>query len=244
MKQLLLLLSFLSALSAGAQARFFGQVKIEYERTINVPAYYKELNPEWYDMIKDRIPQSVTTFHEFIGDSTHTLYRPGKEPNIDARYYYRPVADKNVVYTDYASQHTIAQKPVYDETFLMEDSLSKIQWRLTSDTRVIAGFECRKAVGILDDSVAVFAFYTDEILIPGGPEGIHGLPGMILGMGIPRLHTTWFATKVDVFDIPMSQVKPATKGKKMTRTALMKQLGDILREWGTYGSKMVVNFTI
>ncbi|RYY65501.1 MAG: GLPGLI family protein [Chitinophagaceae bacterium] len=244
MKKLFFLLSFFAALGAGAQTRFFGQVKIEYERTVNVPAYYKELNAEWFDRIKDRLPQSVTTYHEFIGDSTRSLFRPGKEASLDPRMFYRPVADKNVVYTDFSAQHTVSQKPVYDETFLVEDSLSKINWKITSDTRVIAGFECRKAVGILDDSVAIFAFYSNEIMIPGGPEGVHGLPGMILGMGIPRLHTTWFATKVDVFDIPMSQVKPATKGKKMTRAALMKQLGDILRDWGTYGSKMVVNFTI
>ncbi|RYY40739.1 MAG: GLPGLI family protein [Chitinophagaceae bacterium] len=244
MKPFFLLLSFFSALAAGAQARFFAQVRVDYERTVNVPAYYKELSGEWYDRIKDRLPTSVTTFHEFIGDSTRSLYRPGKDANIDPRLFYRPVADKNVVFTDFANQHVVAQKPVYDETFLMDDSLSRIKWKITADTRVIAGYECRKAVGILDDSVAVFAFYSDEILIPGGPEGIHGLPGLILGMGIPRLHTTWFATKVDVFDIPMSVVKPETKGKKMTRTALMKHLGDILREWGVWGSKMVVNYTI
>ncbi|RYZ24484.1 MAG: GLPGLI family protein [Chitinophagaceae bacterium] len=243
-KSFFLILTILSTFGAFAQARFFGQVKIEYERTVNVHGYYKDLDLEWYDRIKERLPRQVTTFHEFIGDSTRSLFRPGKEAQFDPRSGYRPVADKNVVFTDFRSGRTVAQKPVYEETFLIEDSLSRIRWKLTADTRVIAGYECRKAIGILDDSVAVFAFYTDEILVPGGPEGIHGLPGMILGMGVPRLHTTWFATKVDVFDIPMNAVKPATKGKKTSRAAMMKQVGEVLREWGTYGSKMVVNFTI
>jgi GLPGLI family protein len=53
----------------------------------------------------------------------------------------------------------------------VEDSLLKIKWKITADTRNIAGFECRKAVGILFDTVAVFAFYTDELMISGGPEG-------------------------------------------------------------------------
>ncbi|TCJ19168.1 GLPGLI family protein [Flaviaesturariibacter flavus] len=243
-KAFFLLLILGAALGAGAQARFLGQVKIEYERTVNVPAYYKDLDGEWYERIKERLPKQVTTYHEFIGDSTRSLYHPGKEAVLDPRSWYRPVADKNVIYTDFRAARTVAQKPVYEETFLIEDSLSKIKWRLTADTRVIAGYECRKAIGILDDSVAIFAFYTDEILIPGGPEGIQGLPGMILGMGVPRLHTTWFATKVDVFDIPMSTVKPATKGKKTSRAAMMKQVGEVLRDWGSFGSKMVVNFTI
>jgi len=149
-----------------------------------------------------------------------------------------------VVYNDYKTGTSIAQKPVYEETFLVEDSLSKIKWKITPDTRTIAGFECRKAVGILDDSIAVFAFYTDELMISGGPEGIHGLPGMILGIGVPRLHTTWFATKVEVFDVNMGPVKPATKGKKVNRAAMMQALDRVLRQWGTYGSKLIVNFAI
>jgi GLPGLI family protein len=49
------------------------------------------------------------------------------------------------VYNDYLTGTTISQKPVFEKTFLMQDSLAKIKWRLTPDTRTIAGFECRKA---------------------------------------------------------------------------------------------------
>ena len=81
-------------------------------------------------------------------------------------------------------------------------------------------------------------------MINGGPEGIQGLPGMILGMGIPRLHATWFATKVEVFDVKMNKVAPATKGKKVSREALMQTLGKLAQDWGSYGSKMLINFVI
>jgi hypothetical protein len=47
-----------------------------------------------------------------------------------------------------------------------------------------------------------------------------------------------------VFDINMNAVVPEKKGKKVNRAAMMKQVGDVLRQWGTYGSKMVVNYTI
>jgi GLPGLI family protein len=227
-----------------AQTRSFGQVKVEYEKVLNVPAYYKELDMEWYEMIKDRIPKNVVTYYEFTGDSTKSVYKPGKEVSIDPKFWFRPLADKNIVYTDYRAGKSIAQKPAYEETFLVEDSLSKVKWRLTADTRNIAGFECRKAIGILDDTIAVFAFYTDEIMISDGPEGIHGLPGMILGIGVPRLHTTWFATKVEVFDVNMNVVAPATKGKKVDRATMMKSLDKVLRQWGSYGSKLIVNFAI
>lgn len=227
-----------------AQTNFFGKVKVEFEKTLNVHASYKSMSGEWYEQIKERLPKEAVSYHQFIGDSTKSIYRPGKESEIDPRSWYRPVADKNIVFTDYRTGKTIAQKPVFEETFLMEDSLVKIKWRITPDTRMIAGYECRKAIGILADSIAVFAFYTDEVMISGGPEGIHGLPGMILGVGIPRLHATWFATKVDVFDVNMNIVMPATKGKKVDRPTMMKSLDKVLRQWGEYGGKLIVNFAI
>jgi GLPGLI family protein len=244
MKKLFQIPILFLVLTTQAQTQFHGTVKIEFEKTINVHPYVKDVDEEWYSFIKDRLPKTKINYYDFIGDSTHSLYKPGRETASDGRSQFWLVADKNVVYNDYVTGTSIAQKPVFEETFLMEDSLAKIKWKITPDTRTIAGFECRKAVGILDDSVAVFAFYTDELMISGGPEGIHGLPGMILGVGVPRLHTTWFATKVEVYDVNTSLIKPQTKGKKVTRAAMMKQLGDVLRQWGSYGGKMLVNFEI
>jgi hypothetical protein len=63
-------------------------------------------------------------------------------------------------------------------------------------------------------------------------------------MGIPRLHATWFATKVEVNGVNLSKINPATKGKKVDRNTLMTKLGALAKEWGTYGSKMIINFVI
>lgn len=229
-----------------AQARFFSTIKVEFEKTTSVRQLMKDLweNDSWYEQNKDHYPVSLLNYYEFTGDTTKSIYKPGKEVPVDTRIWFRPVADKNIVYTDFQKGITIAQKPVFEETFLMEDSLLKIKWKITGDVRTIAGYDCRKAIGIINDSIAVFAFYAEELLVSGGPEGVHGLPGMILGMGIPRLHATWFATRVEVFDVNMSKVVPATKGKKVSRTTISQSLDKVLKEWGTYGSKLIINFLI
>ncbi len=239
-------LGVLTSLQVSAQEHFFPAIRVEFEKTTSVRALMKDLQEgnSWYEMNKERYPVSLLSYYEFTGDSTHSLYKPGKEVPIDPKMFYRPVADKNVVYTDYAKGISISQKPVYEETFLVEDSLLKIKWKLTSDFRTIAGYDCRKAIGILNDSIAIFAFYTDQLMISGGPEGVHGLPGMILGMGIPRLHATWFATKVEVNGVNTSKLHPEKKGKKVTRATLMNALSNIAKGWGTYGSKMLINFII
>lgn len=229
-----------------AQQRFFSTVKIEFEKTVSVRQLMKDMEEgsSWFEENKDRYPVSVLSYYNFTGDTSRSVYQPGKEVPMDIRSFYRPIADKNIVFTDYIKRRYIAQKPVYEETFLVDDSLLKIKWKLTNDVRSIAGFDCRKAIGVLNDSISIFAFYTDEILINGGPEGIQGLPGMILGAGIPRLHATWFATKVEVSDIKMDKVMPATKGKKVTRAAMIMTLNRIAKDWGTYGSKLLINFII
>jgi GLPGLI family protein len=234
----------LFSLAAAAQTVFHPAVKIEFEKTVYVKQLYKDLEPEWYDRIKDRIPNSTVYYFEFTGDSVRSVYKPGKEVPSDPRSFNMSIGDKNVVYNDYRNRTCIVQKPVFEETFLVQDSLLPIKWKLTADKRNIAGFECRKAVGLIDDTVAVFAFYTDEILISGGPETVNGLPGMILGLGLPRIHTTWFATRVEVNGINMSVVQPANKGKRVNRKTMLESLDKVLKSWGNYGKNMVLNFVI
>src|SRR5687768_14372466 len=127
-KCFIFLLMIAVAYSANAQTQFFGTVKVEFEKTLSVHAYYKELDPEWYDFIKANLPKTVLTYHEFIGDSTQSIFKPGREAAIDPRSFYRPVADKNVVYNNYRQGIRISQKPVYEETFLVQDSLKTIKW--------------------------------------------------------------------------------------------------------------------
>lgn len=241
MKRYFLLFTFYFLLFlANAQTQFYSTVKIEFEKTVAQHALMKEIDQEWYEFAKDHTPATSVTYFDFIADSAHSIYKPGRETGNDQRNWFTQLGAKNIVYTDYEKNSSITQKPVYEETFLVQDSLLNIKWKITPDTRNIAGFNCRKAVGILFDTVAVFAFYTDELTVSGGPEGIHGLPGMILGVGIPRLHATWFATKVQVADVPVSQIRPETKGKKVSRKDMLETLYKVMKDWDTWGKKMLL----
>ena len=243
-KYFLLLFCFVAVKLKAQNPNFFGAVQIEFEKTLSVQQLVKQMEPEWYDRAKDHLPVELKSYFTFTGDSTHSIFRQSKEAVVPVGMYFGAIADDNVVYNDYTTGRTITKKPVFEETFLVEDSMLNIKWKITNDTRNIAGFECRKAVGIIFDTIAVFAFYTDEIMISGGPEGIHGLPGMILGLGIPRIHTTWFATKVQVSGFKMSKVVPETKGKKIKRGEMIDVIKKALYDWGGYGKNLVLNFLI
>ncbi len=105
--------------------------------------------------------------------------------------------------------------------------------------RTIAGFECSKAVTIICDSVYVVAFYTDEMPVSGGPESFGGLPGMILGIAIPRLHTTWFATKVELIAPAAKDFIIPTKGQRINNKKLADNLNSSLKSWGKRGDRNI-----
>lgn len=122
------------------------------------------------------------------------------------------------------------------EKFIIKDSIKNIKWKITDEYREIAGYNCRRANGLTQDSVYVVAYYTVEIPVDGGPESIHGLPGMILGMVVPSQHVSYFATKVELTGGTELDKKAFEnpKTKRMTRNelkAMLKQnLGNFLNE--------------
>jgi GLPGLI family protein len=115
---------------------------------------------------------------------------------------------------------------LFEKTYLTSDSLKKLNWKISGETREIAGFECKKAIATILDSVVVVAFYTDEITPSTGPLGFNGLPGTILGFAIPRLYLTLFATKVERMDTPIKvRYKPVEKfSSKKTAVADLKKV--------------------
>jgi GLPGLI family protein len=124
------------------------------------------------------------------------------------------------------------------------DSLRNIEWKITPEIRKIAGFDCRKAVGRVMDSIVVIAFYTDEIVTNGGPESINGLPGMILGLAIPRLHTTWYATRLQLVEVTDTDLAAPKKGKKLTGNGYRSQVQEILKSWGHDAEKRTFQFLL
>ena len=68
-------------------------------------------------------------------------------------------------------------------------------------------------------------------MISGGPCSINGLPGMILGLTIPRMYSSWIATKVNVENIDQKVIMPITAKKVYTTVSLKSMLKERTKEW-------------
>ncbi|MBC9915113.1 GLPGLI family protein [Chitinophaga varians] len=236
------LYSVLLLLCHGVQAQhtvFLDKGRIEFEKKQNIHALLDEMwgdgdGQSWKELEKKMQPKFKTSYFDLVFSGNVTYYKPGRQLAENNQMREWP-AEKNVVYTDLAGQHYVAQKQVFDRLFLQDDSTRAVRWKITDETRKIAGFDCRRANAVIMDSIYVVAFYTDAIVTPGGPESFSGLPGMILGLALPHEHITWFATKVLVDEVKPESLKPPAKGKKVTGTELTDNMSKALKDWGNWG---------
>ncbi len=235
MKYILLVAVCLSFKSIEAQV-FIDKGMIEYEVKVN---NHKALGEgTWAEMFRDKIPKLSTSYYQLTFNVDKSIYLFNRKDE-KTKSPWGNEGEDNIWYNDYANEKFVQQKSVFGDTYVLTDSLIKIDWKVTNETREIAGFNCRKAVGKLFDSVYVFAFYTDEIIVSGGPMGLHGLPGMILGITIPRMFSSWVATKLEINGVNYSNINPPSKGKKKKAKELQETAVKVTKEWGSWGQQAV-----
>lgn len=234
---LMAVIGCISLPGTGTAQQYITKGKIEFERKTNQHAFMDE-NSMWDAMAKKNLPKFITYYFDLNFDNGRSLYKPGRDADVQKQKFWGVFAADNIISFNLDSNTSVTQKSIYGDTYLINDSIRSTKWKITNETRKIAGFDCRKAVGKVLDSIIVIAFYTEEIVPGGGPESFAGLPGMILGIAIPRMHTTWYATKLQVTDVKENELTVPKKGKKVAKNDFSKQLKDILKDWGDNAQRM------
>jgi GLPGLI family protein len=243
---------FSSGLAFGQNAHFTNSGVIEYEKSVNMFALIKKridkdnesyMEP-MYEAYKKNQPQFKKLKSKLSFGNNKAQFVPDEEDENGMFGNNAMVTQNNVVFNDFESGTFIDQKKVFEETFLVKDSTHKINWKITDETREIAGFTCRRANAIVLDSIYVVAFYTEKIPMSGGPESFNGLPGMILGVALPHENISWFATKVTEQVVEEKALTPPKKGKVTDVKGLRKTLENVMKDWGTWGQTYLKAFYI
>jgi GLPGLI family protein len=223
-------------------AQFSVQGKIDYERKTNLRLQLQtEDDNEWMKSMAKRAAQHTISDFTMTFNRDESEYEFVKEQEVKGETFSwgpKP-AHENKVYTNFRTGKMMAQKQVYENNYLVEGELAQLKWKIENDMRMIAGYPCRKATTRICDSVVVVAFYTDQIMVSGGPEGFGGLPGMILGLAVPRLYTTWFATNVQLITPEVKAFVPARKSKKVTAADMIAEVQKSTKDWGKYGANLI-----
>jgi GLPGLI family protein len=217
--------------------------KIEYQRKMNIHRQFDDMGGEgnsYMEAFMAKVPKFDTRLFTLHFNSKQSKYAPIKQEESPMMSMMGGLpGTETQVLNDYTSQKTLAYKKVYEQTFLIDDSIRKCTWKILEEVRTIAGFSCRKATTRINDSVVVVAFYTDKIPVSGGPEMFAGLPGMIMELAIPRLYTTWIAQSVVLESINSSNLIAPDKGKKTTIVDMEKAIRSSTKNWGKFADKSI-----
>ena len=189
----------------------------------------------WITEMKKVFPKIVTDYYTLEFNNNSTLFKVEKE-NADNKYMIDGLkpSEQNYVFQEFNQGLTTMTRGIFENQYLVKDSIKQFQWKITGEVRDIAGFECKKALAKINDSVVVVAFYTDQILVKGGPENFNGLPGMILGLAVPRLALTLFATKLELIT-PNLMPKLPSKPKYVKYSQIAQDVEKGLKTWGKEG---------
>jgi GLPGLI family protein len=244
MKRVFSIVASILALAAGAQTK---EGRVVYERTtqmanIRFGSSGGNLPPEIQAQM-DRMPKSRTDQYELLFTPQHSLYQ--FLPNATADEGNNTFAGGGMVinmrmggsettYVDYASGKRVDQREIFDKNYVVADTITKLQWKLSDETKTILNFTAKKATAtnivtrprvtmengemkreMVTDTVPVVAWYTTEVPVATGPGFQGQLPGLMLELDVNRGQNVTTAIEFSP-KVAAAKIKEPKDGKHMT----------------------------
>ncbi len=227
--------------NAYAQQVFIDKASITFEVTSNNHKSIDSWNDgeeesTWQENYKSNIAKFTKSYYDYTFANNKSIFTFNKfDEKSKGQWDNDAMMEGNTWYHDFNTGTCAFKRYFWRDEYKFTDSIKELKWKMIpNESRIIAGFNCRKAYTVLFDSVYIFAFYTDEITISGGPLGLHGLPGMILGVTAPRMFTSWMATKINVYNVDESLIVSPANKKSKTRSEILKKFNEKAEEEGKW----------
>lgn len=238
-KTILLAVAVVAAFATHAQIQ---EGTISYTKTVKFDI---QLPPEMQGQAAN-FPKEQKSQFELLFSNNKTLFRPVTQDaggmtmdNGDGMVIKVMMPGANDLgYCDLTAKKRLDKRELGVKEYVVEDTLEKLTWKLTGETKVILGHTCKKATSsktqtsiIMDDAngkperktivdtVAVTAWYAEDMQCQAAPEYAGNLPGTMLELQIGDMK--YEATKIDAKCEVKAIVPP--KGKKMTRAEFRKE---------------------
>ena len=253
MKKTLAIVVACFTLAAQAQTK---EGKVVYERTMqmsNMP-FGGNLPPE----VQAQMPKSRTDQYELLFTSQYSLYQflpnAADESGGGGTFSGGGVViqmrggQNDATYIDYSKDTRIDQREIMEKSFVVTDTVTKLKWKLSEETKTILKFTAKKATSttvtqrprmtmengemkreMMNDTVNVVAWYTTDVPVPTGPNYTGQLPGLILELDMNNGQSI---TKAIEFSpkVSANKIKEPNDGKKLTAAEFAKERAKIMEE--------------
>jgi len=161
---ILFLLSETAAYSQGNK-----EIKVEYKMfcDTDVPLKYQTLL--WINNNASIYQEKSSTTERWIEKPTQIEIDPQKLKSDYDPYIKTDIAKKEMLFFDAIGKNIMVVKDIY----------SDLKWKISSESKKIAGYNCIKATTTYRGREWE-AWFTPDVPLPFGPWKLHGLPGLIL----------------------------------------------------------------
>jgi GLPGLI family protein len=226
--------------------------KVTYQRISTFEAHFN-MNGE-----EQVIPQTRKENFELLFGNNHSLWQAAEENNdnmettdagggMQIRMF---VAGSNdVLYTELDTKKKTEKREMFDKSFIIDDSVKALSWKITGETKTVLNHNCMKAVATnirqstrmtmdngkmerqeVTDTVAIVAWFTNEIPVSAGPAEYQAqLPGLILELDVNKGRQTYVATSISP-KADLASIKEPTGKKHYTPAEFKKESDKMMKE--------------
>ena len=152
------------------------RMRVEYECALALEDQSKMIRAQYYLQIGERYSKFVSVTRHKV-DSVHTLGGTIGGRIYDGKANFLFIED--CYYIDRKTGKLSFTGRLGAEDFLYEEPVPTVEWKVSDSSKVICGYDCRKAEGTFRGRTYV-VWYTEELPASAGPWKLQGLPGVIL----------------------------------------------------------------
>lgn len=249
MKRTLLIGCFsLVTLAATAQQR---EGRVVYERTMQLQMRFQGM-----EGMEQMLPRTRTDKIEVLFANGQSLRRQLEDETPDETQFggngvqIRMIgagAD-DITYFNFDAGRSVEQREFATKKYIIADSVQKLSWKLTGQTKTILGHTCQQATTqrimqrmtmnidngvarreMVPDTMNITAWFTTAIPVPAGPEYQGQLPGLILAIDVNNGRTVFQAVEISP-KVDAGLIKEPKNGKKVTMDEFNKERDKTLDE--------------
>lgn len=241
----------LTVISVEAQQ---SQGVVSYDRTSKIQFSFQGMPGG----MEQQMPSTRTDKFELTFGNNQSLWKQAEQDNEEdasfssenGAHIRMVVAGSNdVLFTDIEKGKKVEKRELFEKTFIIDDTISKLKWKMTGETKTILGKPCMKATTTtirtrtmmnmdngkmerkeIQDTSNIVAWFTSGIPVSAGPVEYQGqLPGLILEMDIKDGTQTFLATAISE-KADLAIIKEPTGKKRYTAEEFKKEREKMMKE--------------
>lgn len=231
--------------------------KVVYSRTVQMQIRISDNN----DGVENILPRTRTDKFELSFANNQTLWKQMEQEEQDGDMAFSNgggmqvrmigAGADDIMYSNLDAARRVELRELGTKKYIVEDSIIRMNWKLSDETKIILGHTCRKALSQrigtrmmmsmengkmerkeIADTSNMVVWFTTDVPVSTGPAEFQGqLPGLILEIDINNGRSVYKAVEIKP-KADIASIKEPKGSKKLTLAEFNKERDKMFEEMG------------